>query len=889
MTVSSYTESLVLPKYKETNYDSSLEVALLMKKQQQYDTFLSRVHSLQNQGLNVSMLNVKGKQKLDQYNQEIDDMLSGDLGDLSDEKVQSKVSSMFGKISMDTDLKERSRLSSFYQQQMSLIDGMKNSKDPTKSGYDGINETVFRKWDGGLEDFQLADDITGFDQKKQGYVPFKNINQQLVNLTKLLHAESQTVQKPVSQKVKIMKDGKEVIQEVPTGYDILTSDKGVSSERIRGMFEEVLKGDGMAQLEVLSKYRILKNDSPEGRTNLYGSYTGWLKSEHRNTKNQLGQVQALKKQYEETIKGLNLPPDELAVKKALYQQEIDNLSEREIGLTTKYSQQLKNQMSIDDWNKMSRTEMLPFINQLTTESYVNGISDSLARKEEVSKVGMDETYFANARIGNMQDRLALDTELGRARLALEQAKFEFDKVESERKLTGTGAKGTSLGGLPTGDIMKNPTELFTTWDKTLEISKEYNDKTTPIITSKGKDNKYNIDPRKLIDTRWLDDNKNNYEVQLWNAYTARFGGTAYLDQDKKQPNLAGFEAFKVGVQNGDYKNDDRLNQIHDNYTSDVQVTDWFNKMTLEVADAINKQTDIGSVRVGSSSPTLAEYAGMNKWNGQGEMRFGVKDGKGGYKQMTWSEVKSEYNTAKMKTRAGQIASGESTQRLVGVLDPKGKVAPMEGILANDPNFLATVEKAMELESNKSGIIQDIFNSKLPQMLQNRHAVINDPNAITSYLGDINSANKMVPGKEDLGDIAIDREAIAQIAVPVGDGFGAFQLKPEGVKAYEGVSLVDSQGNIDDTVDPYKWYKFNTIPINPRDHILNAMFENTGELKKNIEGHSVIFRYERDSPTFVVIVDGTPILPPPKSVDINLAVREVTNRIRQQKQLESRPK
>jgi len=877
-TVSSYTESLVLPKYKETNYDSSLEVALLMKKQQQYDTFLSRVHSLQNQGLNVSMLNVKGKQKLDQYNQEIDDMLSGDLGDLSDEKVQSKVSSMFSKISMDTDLKERSRLSSFYQQQMSTIEGMRNAKDPTKSGYNSINEVVFRKWDGGLEDFMMADDINGFDQKKQGYVPYKDIDQKLVNLTKLLHAESQTVQKPTYQKVKIMKDGKEVIQEYPTGYDILTSDKGVSSERIRTLLETTLDQDERSQLEVLSKYRVLQNDSPEGRTNLYGSYTGWLKSEHRNTKNQLSQVQALKKQYEETIKGLNLPPDELAVKKALYQQEIDNLSEREIGLTTKYSQQLKNQMSIDDWSKMSRTEMLPFINQLTTESYVNGISDSLAWKEEVSKVGMDETYFAHARIGNMQDRLNLDTELGRARLALEQAKFEFDKVESERKLTGTGAKGTSLGGLPTGDIMKNPTELSTTWDKTLEISKEYNDKTTPIITSKGKDNKYNIDPRKLIDTRWLDDNKNNYEVQLWNAYTARFGGTAYLDQDKKQPNLAGFEAFKVGVQNGDYKNDDRLNQIHDNYTSDVQVTDWFNKMTLEVADAINKQTDIGSVRVGSSSPTLAEYAGMNKWNGQGEMRFGVKDGKGGYKQMTWSEVKSEYKKVKQNTGTG------ITGNLV-TSDSKRYYSPLQ----NDPNFFATVEKAVELENSKSGIIQNIFNSKLPQMLQNRHAVINDPNAITSYLGDINSANKMVPGKEDLGDIAIDREAIAQIAVPVGDGFGAFQLKPEGVKAYEGVSLVDSQGNIDATVDPYKWYKFNTIPINPRDHILNAMFESTGELKKNIEGHSVIFRHERNSPTFVAIVDGTPIMPPPKSVDINLAVREVTNRIRQQKQLESRPK
>lgn len=888
-TISAYTPELVIPKYNETNYDNSLEVALLMKKQQQYDTFLSRVHTLQNQGLNVSMLNMKGKQKLDEYNREIDDMLSGDLGDLSNEKVQSKVASMFNKISMDTDLKERSRLSSFYQQQLSNIENMRNAKDPTKSGYDSINEAVFRKWDGGLEDFMLADDINGFDQKKQGYVPYKDIDQKLVNLTKLLHEESQMVQKPAYEKVKVMKDGKEVIQEVPTGYDILTSDKGVTSERIRGLFEATLYQDERSQLEVLSKYRMLQNDSPEGRTNLYGTYTGWLKAENRNTKSQLEQVQALKTQYEETIKGLNLPPDELAVKKALYQKEIDNLNEREILLTTKVAQQLKNQMSIEDWNKLSRTEMLPFINQLTTESYVNGIADNLAWKAEVSKVGMDETYFAQARINNMQDRLNLDATLGSAKIQIEQAKLQLDIQQAESRAAGSkGSKGESFTQLPTGDIMKNPTEVFSSWDKTMEISKDYNDKTTPIITSKDKDGKYNIDPFKLNDTRWLDDNKNNHEVQMWNAYKARYGDKAYLDTDKKKPNIAGLEAFKTGIKNGDFKNDERLNQIWDSYTSDLQVTDWFNKMTLEVADAVNKQTNIGSVRVGSG-PTLADYAKFNQWDGRGEMRFGVKDGKGGYKQMTWSEVKNAYKIAKASTRAVQKGSLDPAQRLVGMLDPSGNAAPIEGILGNDPNFARTVEAAIIAEENKGEIIKEIFNSKLPQFLQNKHALVNEPSAIYSYIGDINSANKLVPGKENTGDIAIDRDAIAQIAVPVGDGFGAFQIKPESIKSYEGIPLVDSQGNVDTAPSAGKWYKFNTTPLNPRDFIMNAMFENVGEVSKVIDGKKVVIRDDRNSPYLYVLIDGVPLDKPPARQDVNIVFNVIASRMAQQKQLSNKPK
>jgi hypothetical protein len=311
-------------------------------------------------------------------------------------------------------------------------------------------------------------------------------------------------------------------------------------------------------------------------------------------------------------------------------------------------------------------------------------------------------------------------------------------------------------------------------------------------------------------------------------------------------------------------------------------------MTLEVADAVNKQTNIGSVRVGSG-PTLADYAKFNQWDGRGEMRFGVKDGKGGYKQMTWSEVKDAYKIAKAITRAVQKGSLDPAQRLVGMLDPSGNAAPIEGILGNDPNFARTVEAAIIAEENKGEMIKEIFNSKLPQFLQNKHALVNEPSAIYSYIGDINSANKLVPGKENVGDIAIDRDAIAQIAVPVGDGFGAFQIKKDYVKSYEGIPLMDTQGTIDENPSAGKWYKFNTTPLNPRDFITNAMFENIGEVSKVIDGKKVVIRDDRNSPYLYVLIDGVPLDKPPARQDVNIVFNVIASRMAQQKQLSNKPK
>ena len=827
-TISTYTPGLALPQYTPTSYDTSLEMALLAKKQSQYNNIVSRLSNLQSTALNINMLNMKGKEKLDQYNKEIDEMLSQDLGDLGDAKIQAKVAGVFSKISQDSDLKKRSQLSNHYQKQMNMIESMRSAKDPTKSGYNQINETVFKKWDGGLEDFMMADDVNGWESKMQSYTPFKDIDQKLVNLTKLLHAESQTTQKPMTQKVTV--NGKEI--EVPTGYDVLESTSGVSAERIRTLLETTLDQDERAQLDVLAKYRIIENSTSEGKASLYTNYDRWLKNEHYNTKKQLEQIKGLKLQFDPSKVDSNLSPEEQAVKKAMYQNELDKLNQQEQYLTQKLGDQLTNQFTQDEWMSKNNNEILPFIRQMSYEGYVNGISDALSRKNEVLKVGMDESYFANLRIKNMQDRLALDAELGRAGLRLRELALAHD-IEKSKK------ESTPSFGTPT-DIIKSETQMFPEWQNLTDTSKEFNNKTTPIITGRDDKGEFQIDPKNLVNRQWLDANKDNHEVRLWNVYVSKFRNSgAFLDEDHKKPNLAGFDAFKKQVNNGDYKNDPSINEITNDYERDQEIGTWLNQTLGEVAQTINNTIDYRQAKVGDYS--LLDYAKANDWTpDKGEMTFGIPNGKGGFTQMTWTEVKEELKKEKEQ--------GVSTINPVTGQPYRSNIT----LLDNDPGFKQAALAAMALEERSNKEIQEIYLNKLPQFLQGKHSISSDPKTITGHLGFLNTATKLAG--ED-GSVALSDNDVKQIAVPVGTGkYGYFSLTDSGAKTHEGHKLVDVSGN---PVSPVagQWYRYQPPVMNQYDAMLNAKFEDTGFVTKNIKGYKVEVSNDYNENKVRVIIKG----------------------------------
>lgn len=831
-TISPFTEGLVIANYDTTNYSNELEMALLQKKQSQYNSIANRLSNLQTQALNISMLNLKGQEKLTQYNQELEDLLAGDVGDLTKPEIQAKVASYFNKISHDTDLKQRSRLSQHYQQQLSTIESMRASKDPTKSGYNSINETVFRKWTGGLEDFMLADSIEGWQSKMQSYTPYKDIDQKLVNLTKLLHAESQTQQKPVTQKVTV--DGKEV--EVPTGYDVLESDSGVSAERIRTLLEATLDQDERSQLDVLAKYRILENSTPEGMQGMYQTYNRWITSEHTNTKKQLERIKAIKGQFDPSKLDSKLPAEELAVKKAQYQAQLDTLEEQEQYLTTKLAQQITNQFSEEEWMKKDKEEIFPFIRQLTTEGYVNSVSDALSFKNEVQKVGMDETYFANLRIKNMQDRLALDAELGRAGLKLKEMELTYkmskDKSDSENKFTSPE------------DIIKSEEGVFETWKKVTDYQTEFLNKTTPVITGKNQKGDYQIKPENLVNKNWLNQNQDNHEVKLWNAYVSRYRDDgAFLDDSKTKPNIAGFEVFKKQVENGDFRNDQSLNNLWDNYVKDQDVSNWLTEKTAKVANNINQSTGILETKLPGGDYTLADYAKANNWSpDKGELTFGIPTNKSKtqFKQMTWSEVKDEYQS-NLESGYTYTASGAPvTTRKPSILD-------------NDPEFKALVGKAIENESTQTRLIEEAYLTEMPQFLQGKQMISNDRDVIANMMGKINRATKLADSDLPLG---LDAEDITALSVPSGIGkYGYFMISDKTSKNLEGRELVTVGGKSASAI-PNTWYRYELPPANQYDIMQNAMFEDKGSVSRNIKGIKVTINNEPNSPNVTMVFKGS---------------------------------
>ena len=845
--ISPYTDVLPVLNYRSTSFDPTLQLQLLEKKQSDYNAVLQRMSNLQSQALNVSMLNMKGKEKLDQYNQEINEMLSQDLGDLSNPDVQTQVASVFNKISSDTDLKQRSRLSRHYQNQLDTIERMRSAKDPTKSGYNSVNETVFRKWEGGLEDFMLADDINGFERKIQSYTPYKDIDQKLVNLTKLLHAEEQTTLQPSS-----------------TGYTLLESSKGVSKERIRNLLQSTLDQDELSQMEVLSKYRILQQPDTSA---LYDSYDNWLKKENQMTKNELSKAKAYVEQFNPKNLDSKLPKEQRAAIEAQYLALQQQYQTQEQELNRKLALQTTSTLSREEWLKKSPAELLPYINQLTTESYVNGIADSLAWKDQVKKVGTDEAYFANRRLNVMEERLNWDKQMDSARLTLDYERLRTQQEKDAKE----GKEKEPTYASPT-DIFKSPETIIDSWDKFTELTKEYQNKTTPIITAKDENQNTLIDPKKLTDRQWLSENQGNYEVQLWNAYKAKFFDTAFTDPDKKNPNINGFTAFKAQVENGDYRNDPVVQSIHSNFTHDKNISDWLKDTSDDITKTLNNTVKTHEVSLGGN--TLGDYARQHGWTGKGEMKFGIRDGKGGYKSMTWSEVKKEYEKIeKNKSSVVNPVTGQPYYSGTSLLD-------------KDPAFKSLVGKAIEQEAQNTKMIQDTYVNKMPQIFQGKQMVALDDKTRAQSIGYINSAIKLSSGN---APVSIDPTQVTNVSVPFGTGqYGGFSLsEKEAERLKSNGAKIVTVGGIEEEPRANVWYKVPMEPVAPYDILYNQMFESKGVLEENILGHKIRITNIPDNPNYLYIyIDGKEKSIPKR--DVNLILAEVKQGIQMMNQATQSP-
>jgi len=750
------------------------------------------MNNLRSQSLNITMLNNKGQQKLDLYNKEINDFFSQDLGDVTLPENQQRIAKVFSRISTDTDLKQRSQMSRWYKGQLDSIEKMRNDKDPTKSGYDPINEFVFKNWTGGLTDFMQADDIERFSTERQGYVPFKDLKQKLVNLTKLLHAEEKTT------------------ASVEGGRIVTNTNKGVDPTRIRQLLQENLTQDEISQMDILSKYRILTQNNPTGNQSLYSSYSNWLDRETQNTNRDLKIAQANAEEYNPSKVDKLFPKlqgEEKERKIAEYTAENAKWKAIAEGLALKIPQQAKDTLTIDEWNKKSIDEKFPYVRQLMFEEHINSISDALSWKDEVQKVQSDTAYWQALRLNQMQDALDWKKQVDSAKLKLQQMK------------ASKGTEGPSEGAYQ----LSAPENLIGNFEALTDQIKVFATNTTDLINSKEPDGSYTISEKDLNDPSFIEKNASNAYVRLWNQHK------------NQNPNATRetFQAFVTSVEQGNYNSDPTISSIWADRENQTFMLETMKESSDQVMDIVNKTASPFDVKVGDNS--LRDYASLSGWNGQGEPFFMVGDEKTGYKKMTWSEVKEDFKKALKGSDIGPnipmpVPGG-------GVVDFKlNKKGDYQSTVAKDLGFFWTVSKAIEKEESNSKAIQDAWSKNMPDWTQGVSVTINDESIIrTKYAPQISQTLRATTGD----DFSFGPEDIISVKVPKDFGNeGGFLISEKAAKNIQENSgskeFRTTTGTIKGSqITPNTLLAFDYVNPSGYDPLLNKMFESKGRLEKKM--------------------------------------------------------
>ena len=315
---------------------------------------------------------------------------------------------------------------------------------------------------------------------------------------------------------------------------------------------------------------------------------------------------------------------------------------------------------------------------------------------------------------------------------------------------------------------------------------------------------------------YVEQNADNYEVKLWNGYKAKAGEEASLN---------GFRAFKAQVINGDFKNDPYVSLVISEYSRDKDIAQYYTEVAQEVTSAVNNQLRSDEIKLEGGQYSLGDYARVNGWNGTGEMSFGLPDGKGGFKQYTWSEIKKEYEKRK-PSLGDQIVYTAAGLAINPIYGQKFKQSYIDQIFSEDPYFFRLVGKAVEQEQKSQTVLQDVMMNKLPQHFQGKQLVALDDKTRTSAIGQINQAIKL--SSED-NPVSIDPTQVTNVSIPYGVGsYGGFSITEKEAERLKsaGAKIVTVGGELKDP-KPNVWYKVPMQTTLPFDAVYNDIFERKG--------------------------------------------------------------
>lgn len=803
--INEYSQGLPLPQYKKTDYSLELEMAVLSKKAQEQQKALDNINQMQRSALNITMLNIEGRERLDGYNKRLSEELSKDPGDLSKLENQNRIATLFQDIAGDKELMALSRNSREVFNQKDLGEREKASGKPN-----AINEFVFLNDEGGYYDFMQMSAAKGADPnfRPAKYTTYTDIKTPIANLSKLLHEDIyQTETQGLTGTPEEIAAGKGKL----SGYLTKHLYGGVSPERIRALAEAQLGPAGMAQLEVMAKYDIIRTKQAGQVDSLFNQYDTVQKNTlnvYNLRKSELEQEIKYKEDKLKTGTTSDAEKAKLTAEIAKYKDNLNivsaNLDNLKLSMKTK-----------DEFSRMSVRELTPYIYQLKKEEMLTDVANALSWKKDMQSLSPDAVYLQAERQNFTAAQNALNRE-NAMNIAL------IEKMGSD---SGSG-KGKGDPNDPsnplysTTNVMTNTAELASSYDKAVSLQNDFATKTGSLITANADGG---FDTSLLKQNRFSDTFKqlgSNYEIKMWDQFQTLNSGKKDLVYDSNgNPQVGAFAAWLKDQEAN--PSTPIIKQIVEQQQTDKFVSDFISgevaNMNSVMRGALQGVNDLKPYAKNADGSTMTNEEFLS--------------GKDVYISVPTKFKKQNETNEQFISRGGSYVLKPLKEIEYDILNKKpssSTINPVTGqpyatpltYLDNDLGLKQAAEKYTKTIRDKT--LLSVLEGKLTQFQQFGQVISSDDSVISRVFGDIQTSMANVsPDKR----IMIAKEDIKSVILPVGTGnTGLYTLKDEAAKrlgeALGDKVLFPTEGG-SAKLEPGIGYTFQVKePLAPREVLLN---------------------------------------------------------------------
>lgn len=836
--INEYSQGLPLPQYKKTDYSLELEMAVLSKKAQEQQKALDKINQMQRSALSITMLNLEGKERLDGYNKRLSEELSKDPGDLTKLENQNRIATLFQDIAGDKELMTLSKQSRELINQKDISDREKASGKANT-----INEFVFLNDEGGYYDFMQMSAAKGADPnfRPAKYTTYTDIKTPIANLSKLLHEDIyQTETQGLTGTPEEIAAGKAKL----SGYIESHIFGGVAPERIKALAEAQLGPAGMAQLEVMAKYDIIRTKQAGQNDALYNQYEAYAQKEVNAYKFRKDEIEQKIKYFDSVLndsKSSDSQKTEAQAMKEAHLKALPIVTANLDNLTTSIKTR-------DEFSKMSVRELTPYIYQLKREEMLTDVANALSWKKDVRTLREDKLYMQARQLDftATQNQLNRDTDIAKTTLRITASQ----KAKEAEPLPWSQT-----------DVAQNKVNLLSSYDKVVSLQNEYAQKTGALITANASGS---FDTNLLRENKFKETFKNlgsNYEIQMWDKFKTLKPDLAYNANGEPQ-----IESFKIWVADQEKNPVSSVaplveQQKYNRYISDgiTEELAFMNGALRGASESVRQLKGYARNKDGSVMTDSDFAAGkeiyltvptINKYSTESDLEYRQRGGD--YKLVSLDQYKKDIKEGKydreVKEEIPVFVS--STGQVSGGTRFVKKFVPTDaGLYSAIQNYDTAI---------KDPTLLKVLEERLTQFEQYGQVMTSDKDAIRPYEGQINTALRLASANSGFaGSISVDD--IKTVIVPVGSGTtGFYTLEEAAVKRIKEAVGEDKAATFNlptedglAGLDAGKRYTFTTTPVEGRDALLN-MTARSRPYKENYKGFEFSILNDNSGKRFITI-------------------------------------